>query len=329
MAKARSCLACTALLIVCIAPGSTQIASWDRILRAIDSADIVGVKGTAHPLARPQFDQGRINPTWHLTGVSITFRLSAGQQADMNQLLREQQDRTSPNYHKWLTPDQYAVRFGMSSNDLAKVTSWLTSQGLTVDGVSRNRNEIRFSGSVGQVEYALKTEIHNYSIKGEQHFANATDVSLPTAFAPQVLGVRGLDDLRPKPRVRRASPRFTSSISGNHFVIPGDFATIYNLDPLYSIGLDGSGQTIAVVGQTAVNLTDIDAFRSASGLPKYDPTLLLVPSTGTSTTFSSDLPEADLDLEWSGGVAKNAAIIYVYVGNSANKDVFDALQYAI
>jgi subtilase family serine protease len=259
----------------------------------------------------------------------MTFRLSPAQQADLNQLLREQQDRSSPNYHKWLTPDQYAARFGMSSSDLAKVTSWLSSQGLTVDEVSRNRNEIRFSGTFGQVESALKTEIHNYAIPGEQHFANAVDVSLPAAFSAQVLSVRGLDNFRPRPRVRRASSRFTSSISGNHFVIPGDFATIYNLDPLYSLGLDGSGQTIAVVGQTAVNLKDIDAFRSASGLNPYDPTLLLVPNTGTSATSTGDLPEADLDLEWSGGVAKNAAIIYVYVGNNSNKTVFDALQYAI
>jgi len=329
MAKVRACLAWAALLIVCIAPGSTQIATRDRILRAVDSADVAGVKGTAHPLARLQYDQGRTIPTRQLSGVSMTFRLSPAQQADLNRLLQEQQDRTSPNYHKWLTPDHYAARFGMSSNDLAKVTSWLTSQGLTVDGVSRNRNEIRFSGTVGQVEYALKTEIHNYAIHGEQHFANAADVSLPAAFSRQVLSVRGLDDFRPKPRVRRASPRFTSSISGNHFVIPGDFATIYNLDPLYSLGLDGSGQTIAVVGQTAINLTDIDAFRSASGLNPYDPTLLLVPNTGASATFKNDLPEADLDIEWSGGVAKNAAIIYVYVGNNSNKTVFDALQYAI
>jgi len=112
-------------------------------------------------------------------------------------------------------------------------------------------------------------------------------------------------------------------------LIPGDFATIYNLNPLYTLGLDGAGQTIAVVGQTAVSLTDIDAFRSAAGLSKYDPTLFLVPNTGASQTFNTDLGEADLDIEWSGGVAKNAAILYVYVGNSSTKSVFDALQYAI
>jgi subtilase family serine protease len=318
-----------AVILIFTASGGTQPAPRDRILGPVDAARTAAVKGTAHPLARPQFDQGRTDTTQRLSGVSLTFRLSPTQQADLNQLLREQQDASSPNYHKWLTPEQYAARFGMTQNDLAKVTSWLQSQGLTVDGISRNRAEISFSGTVGQVEYALRTEIHNYSIKGEQHFANATDVALPAAFATEVLSVRGLNDFRPKPRLRKVSPRFTSSISGNHFVIPGDFATIYDLSPLYSLGLDGAGQTIAVVGQTAISLADIDAFRAASGLSKYDPTLLLVPNTGASATFSSDLGEADLDLEWSGGVAKNAAIIYVYVGNSTSKNVFDALQYAI
>jgi subtilase family serine protease len=332
MHKPGARLACTALLLIFAifaAPGSTQVSSRDRISRPVDAAQTALVKGTAHPLARAQFDQGRTDPSQALHGVSLTFRLSPAQQADLDNLLRQQQDPSSPNYHKWLTPEQYAARFGMTQNDLAKVTSWLQSQGLTVDGISRNRTEVSFSGTVGQIEYALKTEIHNYSINGERHFANATDVALPAAFASEVLGVRNLNDFRPKPRFRKASPRFTSSISGNHFIIPGDFATIYDLNPLYTLGLDGAGQTIAVVGQTAISLTDIDGFRSAAGLSKYDPTLFLVPNTGTSQTFASDLGEADLDVEWSGGVAKNAAIIYVYVGNSSTKSVFDALQYAI
>src|SRR6266536_2902704 len=210
------------LLLLFAASAGTQTSSQSRI-GVIDSANVAPVRGTAHPVAESRFDQGRTDSTRVLSGVSLSFRLSPAQQADLDRLLREQQDPSSTNYHKWLTPDEYAARFGMTQTDLAKVTSWLKSQGLIVEGVSRNRNEIRFSGTVGQVEYALKTEIHNYSIKGEQHFANSADVSFPAAFSSQVLSVRHLDDFRPKPRVRPA-PRFTSSISGNHFLIPGDFA---------------------------------------------------------------------------------------------------------
>ncbi|HEY4660470.1 MAG TPA: protease pro-enzyme activation domain-containing protein, partial [Terriglobales bacterium] len=94
---------------------------------AVDSARTARVRGSAHPLAHAQFDQGRVRPEQQLTGVALSFRLSASQQADLQELLREQQDRSSPNYHRWLTPEQYAARFGMTSNDLAQVISWLQS----------------------------------------------------------------------------------------------------------------------------------------------------------------------------------------------------------
>jgi len=327
------------LLTLLAVSGSTQNTSKDRILYAVDSARVAPVKGTAHPMARQQFNQGRISPERQLTGVALTFRLPAAQQADLQELLREQQDRSSVNYHKWLTPEQYAVRFGMTTGDLAKVTSWLQSQGLTVERVSRNRNEVSFSGSVGQIEYALKTELHNYSINGEQHIANASDVALPEAFAGEVLGVRGLNDFRPKPRLRTASARFTSNISGNHFLIPGDFATIYHLPT----NVDGTGQSIAVVGQTLLNpsntTADLDAFRSAAGLPATTSTnfqKIQVPGTGTALACKDDETETDLDLEWTEGVAKNATIKFVYAGvgttgtcSNRRANAFDALEYAI
>jgi len=326
-----------AVVLFLAASGSTQRPSTDRILRPIDSSQIAGLRGTANPLARPQFDQGRVSPERQLGRLTLMFRLSPAQQADLDELLREQQDRSSPNYHKWLTPEQYASRFGMTQNDLAKVSAWLQSQGLTVDGISRNRNEVFFSGSVGQVEYALKTEIHNYLIKGEEHFANAIDISLPAAFSSEVLGVRGLNSFSPKPRIRKPIAQFTSNVSGNHFVIPGDFATIYDVPSTY----DGTGQSIAVIGQTTISTGDIDAFRSASSLPARTSSnfqQVLAPGTGTGAACSGDETESDLDLEWSEGVAKNVTIIFVYAGlgtgtgnTCANRasNVFDAFDYAI
>jgi subtilase family serine protease len=331
--KALAYVCATAVMIAGGGAGTSQVTSRNRILRPVDAAQLAPVRGTAHPMARAQFDRGRTDTT-KILSASLTFRLSPAQQADMDLLLRQQQDRTSPNFRSWLTPEQYAARFGMTSADLAKVMSWLQSQGLTVDGISRSRNEINFSGSVGQVEYALKTELHDYSINGEQHFANATDLAFPAAFSSQVLGVRGLDDFHPKPRIRPA-PRFTSNVSGNHFLIPGDFATIYNVPS----NLDGSGVTIAVIGQTIVNHTDLAAFRTAAGLPAATSSNFVttnVPGTGTIPTCTGDETEADLDLEWSEGVAKNATINYVVAGlgtgttcNNRTKNVFDALKYAI
>jgi len=296
----------------------------DRVVGPIDSSQMVAISGNMHALAQPRFDLGLTDSSKVLNGVTLAFRPSAAQQADLDNLLAQQQDRSSPNYHKWLTPAQFADRFGMTRNDIARVQSWLESQGLKVSSVANSRNLISFNGTAAQIETVFHTEIHNYLVEGVIHFANATNPSVPAALAGVVLSVGNLHDFRPKPRVRR-SPHFTSDQTGNHFLTPGDLATIYDLPA----GVDGTGQTIAVVGQTAIDTNDIANFRSAAQLPAKLPTLLLVPGTGSSEVFTSDETEADLDLEWSNGVAKNATVIFVYVGSDPNATVWNALQYAI
>ena len=277
-----------------------------------------------HPMARAEFDQGRVEGSMKINHAAIVFKLSPDQQSALEKLLADQQNSNSPNYHKWLTPEQYATRFGMSDADLAKVSGWLKSQGLAVDGYSRARTRVFFSGNASQIENAFHTELHRYLVDGEIRFANALEVSLPGAIANVVAGVRGLDSFRPRPRAIPVKPNFTSHVSGNHFLSPADFATIYNLKPLWDAGLDGTGETIAVVGQTQIRPRDVDAFRSAAGL---SPTNLQLVSVDDPTGFSTgDEVEADLDVEWSGGVAKNATILYVYVGTNSISNVFNSLN---
>ncbi|MDQ1390130.1 MAG: hypothetical protein QOF56_3584, partial [Acidobacteriaceae bacterium] len=318
-------------------------AQADRIAGEIDSSHRVALKGNVHGQAQRRFDLGRTDGSMMLHGVTLSFRPSAGQQTDLDNLLSQQQDRSSPNYHKWLTPAQFADRFGMSQNDVSRVTAWLESQGLTVASIANSRNQISFDGTVAQIESVFGTEMHQYLVEGEIHFANATNPSVPAALAGSVLSVGHLHNFNPKPRAnfRRVSaaaadPHFTSHLSGNHFLAPGDFATIYEVQPLYNAGIDGTGLKIAATGQSSINLTDVANFRSAAGLAANAPTLLLVPATGTSTRCAGDEGESDLDVEWAGAVAKNAGIILVYAGltsgetcSSRQFGAFDALQYAI
>ncbi len=297
----------------------SQSTVQSRIVQAADNGQMTILQGNIHPMARQQFDQGRVSPDMQLQGVSLVFKLSAVQQAALNQLLVEQRDPASANYHKWLTPEQYAARFGMSQDDLDKVTRWLTSQGFTGMQVSRGRNAMSFDGSVAQIESAFRTQMHHYLVNGELHFANSTAPALPAAFTDVALAVRRLNDFRPKARARRVDPHFTSSQTGNHFLTPGDFATIYDLPANF----DGTGITIVVAGQTqlgstATDLTDVNAFRAAAGLPANPPTAFAAntPSTGApQRILTADVDEANLDVEWSGGVAKGATIILDYVGN--------------
>ena len=297
------------------------LAQPDRIAGTIDSSRTVILKGKVH--VKPQyFDQGPVERSLELGYITLLLKPSTDQQIALDRLLAEQQNPSSPNYHKWITPEQYADRFGMSRGDIGKIVSWLESQGMTVNDVARGRHWIAFTGTAERVSRALHTEIHRYSAGGETHFANATEPSVPAALASVVGGFAGLDDFQPRPRSLRKKviPQF--NIGGEHLLAPDDLATIYDITPLYSAGIDGSGQKLAIVGRTDIDVADIQAFRARFNLPANDPQLVLFgPDPGMSAL---DMEEADLDIEWSGVVARSATILYVYA-----RAISTAIQYAV
>ena len=301
-----------------------------RITAEITNSEQTTLQGSLHPFATPGNDAGLMPGNVRLGGISMYFNRSAAQQADLEALLAAQQNPLSPQYHQWLNPDQFAARFGMAQSDIDKVQSWLQQQGFSIDSVARSRNMIRFSGTVSQVESAFGTQMHYYTVGGVRHFAPSTPLSLPAAIAPAVSGIRNLNDFRPRPQHVKARAAFTSSISGSVFFSPGDIATAYDLGPLTTGGINGAGQSIAIIGQSAIQLSDIENFQSAAQLTVKDPTLVLVPGTGDSEVLADgDEGESDIDVEWSGTTAPGANIVFVYVGSSTNFSVYDSMQYAI
>jgi subtilase family serine protease len=309
-------------------PAGAQFRSRDRILEPVDASRWSVSRGHLRASARPEFDQGELNPATRLGRVTMFFRRTPEQEAGLQSLLDQLQDRSSMNYHRWLSPEEFADRFGLSQGDVDKVAAWLRAQGLQIEQVSRSRTWVAFSGTAQQVKAALRTDLRRYAVRGETRFMMSREPSVPTAFADVVLGFRGLDDFRLKPRTSKLQRRFTSELSGNHFLAPGDLARIYNLTPLFSAGIDGTGQTVAVAGQSAIDIADVQTFRSLSGLPPNDPQIILVPSAITGDDdpemVDGDIDESYLDIEWVGAVARNATIKYVYSDN-----VLDAFFYII
>ena len=305
-----------------------------RIRSEVSNSQMSVLRGSQHPLAQGQNEAGRMSSNAKITGMSIVFNRSAAQQADLEALLAAQQDATSPLYHQWLSPDQFAARFGMAQSDIDKVQSWLLQQGFSIDSVARSKNLIRFSGTVGQVEQAFQTQMHFYTVEGEKHFAPAATLSIPSAIAGSVATVANLDDFRPRPMHIRSNavqprPGFTSGQSGNVFFSPGDVKLVYDLNPLLSGAINGAGQSIVIVGQSSVAVSDIENFQTAAGLAVKDPTMVIVPGSGSPTAFQGDQSESDLDLEWSGAIAPGAEIFFVFTGSSTNFGVFDSMQYAV
>ncbi len=300
----------------------------NRITGPIENSGWSVLGGHLRPAIETASDLGQLPPSARLARVTMFFSKTPQQQAELDQLLAQQQDPASPNYHRWLTPEEFGERFGLSQNDIDRVRQWLQSQGLQVDEVARSRTWISFSGTAQQVGAALRTDFHRYDVRGQTHFSASREPSVPGALAPVVLGFRGLNDFRMKPLAHKASVRFTSEISGNHFLAPGDLAAIYNINPLYGSGFDGRGWAIAVAGQSNIDISDVRTFRNLSGLAANDPLIVLVPQSYSGDPdpgmVAGDIDEANLDVQWAGAVARGATIKYVY-----SQNVLDAFSYIV
>ncbi len=343
---AHSTLASVFILVAsfCASAQGTRVPA--RITQAVDPQTLVTLHGNVHPLARSQYDQGLAPDSLSMPRMLLVLRRSADQETALRQLLVDQQVKSRPNFHQWLTPPQFGQQFGPSDADIQVVTDWLTSQGLQVNRVANGRTVIEFSGTAGLVRQAFHTEIHQYVVNGEAHWANATDPQIPAALAPVVAGINSLNSFPRKPQYHRLGtferskatgevrPLFTyvcpsgaPACGGNgetwYGVGPYDFATIYNVLPLWnqSPPVNGTGQTIAVVAQSNINCQDLASFYTLFGLPYTKSTtkppcpsnfnvVLDGPDPGIQFA-TGDEGEAILDAEWTSAVAPGATIDFV------------------
>ena len=309
----------------------------------IDESARVVLRGNRHPLATAANDRGVAAPDLPMDRMLLVLKRDAAAQSALDRLVLQQQDRSSPSFHNWLTPAQLGQLFGPSQSDLQMITGWLASHGFRVGRVARSGMVIEFSGTAAQVNEAFHTPIHIYAANGRTHYANSADPQIPAALAAIVAGVSTLHNFEKQPaaivlgsasRIGNTStwqPEFTfNSPSGpEHFLAPGDFSKIYSTAGLYSSGIDGAGQSIAIVARSNINLSDVQIFRIAFGLPPNDPQIILDgPNPGN--LFGGEESEADLDVEWSGAIAPNATIKMVVSASTNSTDGVDlSAQYIV
>lgn len=336
-----------ALLIAVFFSAQSYAAAPDRIASAIDTSKMVALPNHVSPMARPEFDRGPVEPSRSMR-ITMLFVPSAQQEQALQQLIAEQQDKKSPNFHKWLSPEEYAQRFGLSQGDIDKISAWLESQGFRVRYVARGRDFLSFDGNAVQVESVFRTAIHSFSVNGRLHFANTTSPMIPAVLNGVIGGFRGLHDFFPHPMLKQ-HPGYTVTINNStyHFLAPGDIATIYDINSLYqaSPAIDGTGEKVVIAGQSDVYLADLNDFRTAFGFSSIsgctmDPTKtiiqagscssgnfeMVVPGTASDPGLSpGDLSESDLDIEWIGSVARGAEIVFVTSSNGVD----DSASWAI
>ena len=267
-----------------------QLAPAVRIVNPIDERQLVTLKGTVHPLANPMNDRGAAPDATLLDRMHLVLKRSDSQEAGLRALIADMHTPGSASYHKWLTPDAFGKQFGPSDQDIATVESWLTNHGFAVNKVNPGKQTIEFSGNVAQLRSAFHTQIHKYEVNGQMHYANASDPQIPAALSSVVGGFVSLNNFHPisyakylgkaqyDPKTDKAVPQWTvgSSSTGYNFVLaPADFAVQYDLNPLYNASINGSGQAIAIVNESNINVEMVNSFRSIFGLPVNPPQVII------------------------------------------------------
>ncbi len=339
-----------AVLIVCLLVIASPLLAQQApvlVTQAVDTSVRTVLTGNVHPLARAEFDQGEAPLDMPLHRMLLVLKRSDQQETALRRLIENQQYKKSASYHQWLTPVEFGAQFGPADSDIAAVTNWLLASGFQVTEVTKGRTVIEFNGTAGQVKQAFGTAIHKYVVQGEQHWANTGNPSIPTALAPVVVGVNSLHNFLKKAQnvhvgtyseknkqLTSQAPDFTFNggcvidNTGNCYAVsPYDFATIYDLLPLWNAAtpINGTGQTIAIVGRTDINPSDATTFWGLFGLDGVNapqPTLVIT-HNGPAPGVTGDEAEADIDTQWSGAAAPGATINFVTSESTETTDGVD------
>ena len=264
----------------------------------------------------------------------LVLKRSQEQEVELRKLLDDQQDKASPRYRKWLTPEQFGQQFGLAESDLQKITAWLQVQGFHDVHVSKGRNIIEFSGTAAQVQDALGSSIRKFVVNGTEHWANTNDPTIPAALWPGVEGVFTLHNFYKEPLVHVTGEQFTAkavpgerpqftSGNGRHALGPADYYTIYNFNPLI-----GWSSKIAIVGRSNINTQDVLYFHYWM----YDQATsyqVIVNGPDPGDLGGGEEVEAVLDTTWAGAVAPTAWVALVVSQSTATTDGVDLSEVYI
>ena len=332
------------LLVVCLVAslaGVVGVAQAPNLItRTVDLSRLQALPNH-HPLwANAANDAGALPAAQAVDGLTLVLNRTAEQEAAFEELLAEQQDPASANYHRWLTPQEVGEQFGPSDADVSTLAGWLQSQGLHVNFVSPSKVFIGFGGAAADVDRALQTTMHTYMVNGKNRISVSSNPMIPAAVAPAIKAIHGLYTVDMQPQSRAAVAEFVSpemsSSSGAHYVSPGDFARIYDIPG----GSTGAGVTIGVVGRSRVNPADLNNFKSLTGTNFTNPAEIVPVAYGgldpgpAQTAPPSSGPtnleqlEATLDVTRAGSIAYGANLILM-VTTAAGGDIDADAQYLV
>ncbi|HEY0264092.1 MAG TPA: Ig-like domain repeat protein [Granulicella sp.] len=308
------------LLVALTLSAQTPTPQADRVLTAPALAASTRLRGHVPAWASAANDLGTVAPEAQLR-VTFVLTRSPERQAAFAQLLADQQNPASPRYHHWLTPQQVGEQYGPTEHDLDALSDWLTAQGLSVAALAPSHVFLTASGSASVVGAALGTSFHIFNDNGALRRSAATEPVLPASLVALVSGISGIAETSLRPQHRMEIHPSVTATSGEHFVTPGDFATIFDLNPVYSSMGNGTGQRVAIIGRSRVSGSDITEYESATGLQQKQP-VVIIPPDGTDPGISptDDQAEAVLDVDRVLGTAPGVQADLVVSASGNNAD---------
>ena len=341
---------CLVILIAAAVPRLAQAQGPRQMVRErIDESKMVALGGNVHPAAtRASNDRGRVNDEERFEHLLVLLKRDPDTEAALKEHIEALHNPASPEFHHWLSAEEIGARFGAHPEDSEAVQQWLRSHGFTVNQQYKNGLVLDVSGNARQIREAFRTEMHNLVLpNGDRHVANMSEPQIPAALEPVIAGVSRLHDFRPQPRLHhtktrqisfdsqsgrwksdRKATRFSVPIGGFTFnvVAPFDFATIYNLKPLWQAGFTGKGVSIALIEDTDLaNPEDWASFRKNFGMTGFTHGNFKQVFPGCKDPgANSDEDEAALDVEWSSAAAPDASVELVACGNTKTTSGIDA-----
>jgi subtilase family serine protease len=317
-------------------PSLAGVTPHARITKKINDVDRVKLVGNRLAELDSSIDKGAVDGNLLLKNMMLVLNSSQEQLAALELYSKAQQTPGATEYHRWLTPQEFASHFGVASQDLSVIRNYLISHGFSIDEIQAGGRSLTFSGTVAQVKKVFHTEIRHYEWKGEQHIANDSDPQIPAALSGVVRGVINLHDFNSRARKPEHTinqiPTAGNPLSGgignlptpdwnignNHYLTPADYGVIYDINPLYNASINGSGVNIAVLGRSNIVASDIASFQSFSGLP-LNPVQIIINGSDPGLVVNDQF-ESSLDVEWAAGIAPGATVTFITSASPINGD---------
>jgi len=296
-----------------LADVQTTAAPQIRVTAPVDNAKRTTLNGHVPDVFRDATKMGHVDPSTPAKHLLIMLKSSPEQEREIRRIINEQKDKHTASYHQWMTPEEFGAHFGVHDADIEKVKAWLTSQGLTVEKVTKDKRAVEFSGTTGRIEQAFQTEMHYFLMPtGETYVSNDSDITVPAALSPVIASVPMLNNFfRPSTfrplssngeaasdgtRIRTNAPTPGGPSCGGLAGDWGGTATFIDKEGQETI------QVSASVTQTASDITATVVFTEPGGIPEIhtETGRLNCPNFTLPVTSDGDVVFVDGDFSSNG-----------------------------